>query len=277
MMGFTFKTIHNSSIGIVVTNITRGIKSADTRFVQQVPGKPGTYDFGNDTAGEISHKVECYATYNPDNLNELRLIERDLRGLIYNDGNYYDLIFDDEPDRKYKAKVTSALDSTLEYVRGKFTVEFTCNPPYPFLLDNTPVTDEDEATRLLWDTMSLSGIQYIQTLSADGTIRFTVGGSASVKPIIKIYGYIEAGLNLTYGSGAWQYDADLIYDGIIIDCENETVLRASDGANLFGNVNIAYDDYFNLATGQQSITVTGVNGVYPTDLTIAIEFTPVGA
>jgi predicted phage tail component-like protein len=124
-------------------------------------------------------------------------------------------------------------------------------------------------------TIRIDGTQYLQDLSANGTMKFTVGGAHSVKPIIKLIGNIASGLTLTYGAYSWKYNAALLFDGIIIDCVAQTVTRISDGANLYPYVDATYDDYFNLAIGQQSIGIAGVAGAYPNDLTIAIEFTPI--
>ena len=272
MRGLTFKGIHSSVFNLIMLSDNRQVLSDVTRQTKQIPGY-GTVDFGNDTYNEKTLSV--ILTYVAASLEALQTQAEQIGGWLYNDGKYYDLIFDDAPNRKFKAKVTGKINLNQSTLIGKISVEFTCNPPYPCALDNSPVSPADVQGRLLWDTMKLDGIQYIQDLAANGTIKFTVGGTQSVKPVIKLIGNIASGLTLTYGAYSWKYNAALLFDGIVIDCVAQTVTRMSDGVNLFPSVDAVKDDYFNLAVSQQSIAVSGVVGVWPNDITIAIEFTPI--
>jgi predicted phage tail component-like protein len=271
MYGLTYKGISSSTFNLSLLSDNRQVLSDVVRFTKTVPGY-GVVDFGNDTYSEKALVVSL--TYCALTLEAMQTQMEQIGGWLYNDGAYHDLIFDDAPLRKFKAKVTSKINLKQGDLIGELSVEFTCNPPYPCALDNSPVNPADVQGRLLWDTMKLDGIQYLQDLSANDTIKFTVGGNLSVKPVIKLIGNIASGLTLTYGAYSWKYNAALLFDGIIIDCVAQTVTRMSDGANLFPNVDATYDDYFNLAIGQQSIAVVGVVGAFPNDLTIAVEFTP---
>jgi predicted phage tail component-like protein len=270
--GLSFKGLKSSAFGVSVKSDNRQVLSDVVRQTKFVPGL-GMVDFGNDTYNEKVMTVTMQYNYHNDSALLALQVEQ-VGGWLYNDGLYYDLIFDDQPNRKYKAKCVGKIDLAQGNSLGTLSVEFTCNPPYPCALDNSPVSPADVQGRLLWDTMKLDGIQYLQDLSANDTIKFTVGGNLSVKPVIKLIGNIASGLTLTYGAYSWKYNAALLFDGIIIDCVAQTVTRMSDGANLFPNVDATYDDYFNLAIGQQSIAVVGVVGAFPNDLTIAVEFTP---
>lgn len=270
--GLTFKTIHSSTFNLIMKSDNRQSMPNVTRYTVKVPLKQGVTDFGLDTYDEKPLSVKF--TYIASSLEDIQIQLEQINGWLYNDGTYYDLIFDDALQRVYKAKVVKSIDPKIQGLTVSFVINFVCNPPHPYGLDNEPITPADIAARLLWDTMDIDGIQYIQTLTADGTVKFTVGGDLAVKPVIKLIGYIANGLKLTYGAYAWQYDEDLVYDGIIIDCVHETVTQMSNGANLYPNVK-TYDDYFQLEVGQQSISITGVIGAFPNDLTIALEFTPV--
>jgi predicted phage tail component-like protein len=250
---------------------TRTMLPDVTRQTKIVPGY-GTYDFGNDTYNEKSLKI--IFTYCASSLEALQIQMEQIGGWLYNDGLYHDLIFDDAPDRIYNAKVISKVDLTKKSLIGSISVDFNCNPYYPHDHNNLPISPADVQARLLWDTAKLDGIQYLQDFSANGSMRFTVGGTNAVKPKIKLIGNIQNGLTLTYGSAVWKYNAALLFDGIIIDCDTETVTRMSDGANLFSNVDLTEYAYFNLAIGQQQIAVTGVVGAWPNDMTVAVEFTP---
>lgn len=275
MTGITYKGLHSSQFGLHLHSDNRQVLSDVTRYTTQVPGVPGTIDFGMDTYGEKELTVTLHYAYNAS-MSVLMEVSEQISGWLYNDGQYHDLIFDDQPQRKYRAKVVSHVDNQPDGTATALQVAFICNPPYAFDLDNNPISPEDVQERLLWDTATLdpAGKQYIQTFGAAGTMRFTVGGAQPVKPKIKLMGYIPDGLTLTCGSQMWEYKAALLYDGILIDCDAQTVTRMSDGENLFSNVDPAKDAYFELLPGQQEIDVAGVGGAWPYDLTVAVEFTP---
>ncbi len=158
---------------------------------------------------------------------------------------------------------------------GVFGVEFTCNPPYPYALDNSPVSPADVAGRLLWDSATLDGTTYTQDFAANGNMQFTVGGTHTVKPIISLIGYIPNGFQLQYGTFYWKYNALEAWETITIDCNAQTVKQGSDGANLYPYVDSIKNAYFNLSTGQQSIAVSGIQGVFPYNLSISVQFVPI--
>ena len=271
--GLSFKGLHSYDIfKLIMLSDNRQVLSDVVRQTKFIPGY-GTVDFGNDTYNEKSLTVNF--TYCASSLEDLQIQMELIGGWLYNDGAYHDLIFDDAPNRKYKVKVVGKINLSQSKLIGTISVEFTCNIPYPFALDNSPVSPADVAARLLWDTALLNGIEYFQNFAANGTMKFTVGGNYPVKPIITIIGYIPVGFKMVYGAFSWRFTLAVNWDGIIIDCNAQTVVRASDGANMFPFVDPAYDDYFNLQIGQQQIAVTGVQGVYPYNLSIVVSFTPI--
>jgi predicted phage tail component-like protein len=234
-----------------------------TRQTIAVPKKIGTVDFGTDTYQEKQISVSLKGIYDTPALAVAA--SETISAWLYNDGTYRDLIFDYAPDRVYKAKVTSAVNAQI----GKsvtFQISFVCNPPFPYV-NGILLTPEE----ILWTTADLDGNQYIQSFSADGSMRFVVSGNSNIKPKITLLNYIKSGLLLEYGTQEWQYDGDIIYDGIVIDCENETVTRLSDGSNLYSNVNESKDNYFELEAGQAEIAISGVTGAYPNNLVVIIE------
>lgn len=271
MYGLTFKGIHSSIFNTTLLSDNRQVLSDVVRYTKFIP-QYGNVDFGNDTYNEKTISVGL--TYCADTLEIMQSQMELIGGWLYNDGLYHDLIFDDAPQRKYRAKVTSKVNLSQGDLIGELSVEFTCNPPYPFSLDNSPVSPSDVQARLLWDTASLEGTQYIQNFSSNGNMQFTVSGTLPVKPKIKIIGNIKNGLTLTYGSEIWKYNADIVYDGIIIDCASQTVTKMSNGSNLIPNVDINNYAFFNLGIGQQLIGVSGTIGIFPDNLAIAVEFSP---
>ena len=84
-------------------------------------------------------------------------------------------------------------------------------------------------------------------------------------------GYNPNGLTLAYGSQEWALAQAIGFESVIINSTEETVKRGSDGSNLFAAVNPAKDAFFDLAVGQVEISVSGIGGVFPHDLTVIVE------
>ncbi|MFT9056805.1 MAG: distal tail protein Dit [Ethanoligenens sp.] len=280
LYGFTFKGQNSLDFGLYLKSDNRQLLPDVSRQTVQIPGRAGTIDFGIDTYAEKQITVELTLPY-MHNMEDLMQNTSKIAAWLYDDGQYYDLIFDDQPDRKYQAKVASKLDNSPDQYLTVLTTVFICNPPFAFLLSNLPTTPEDATARAEWNTMQLddAGLQYIQTLSADGDMRLTVGGTLPVACTIKLIGYIPAGLTLTYSGQTWGYTQLLEYDGIRSDTDAETSWRMSDDANLFGSVDYpnGHDDYFILQPGQNTIHIAGVAGAWPYCVTVAIEFAPMEA
>jgi len=273
MYGVTFKGLTSQSFGLSLLSDNRQVLADVVRQTKFVPNY-GTVDFGNDTYNEKALTVTL--TYCALTLEAMQTQMEQIGGWLYNDGLYHDLIFDDAPLRKYKAKVTSKINLNQGDLIGELSVEFTCNPPYPFALDNSTVSPADVAARLLWDNAAnIGGIEYIKDLVADGAFKFTVGGTHNVLPKITLVGNIPSGLQLAYNGMYWQYNAALQYDGMLIDCAAQTVTRLSDGVNLYPNVDSTNKTYFSLETGQAEIDIVGTGGVWPLDFIMSVSFTPV--
>jgi len=268
--GVKFKNISSRDLGLTMRTVNWPIIPSSTRSIVNVPNRPGSVDFGTDTYldGDATLVFSWICKTPAEALEK----GETLSGWLHNDGEYYELINLSYPTRKYYAKVTSAVPMMIDPCVGSVTVTFTFNPPYPFALDNSPISPQDEQDRLLWDTAAMDGNTYVQTFETNGDMRFTLTGTGTVKPVIRVVGYIPSGFNLVYGAQQWQYNALLAYDGIKIDCENETVTRMSDGESLFGYVSPA--DFFVLSPGQIQFSVSGVAGAFPKSLTIAVELSP---
>lgn len=262
-MGLTFKNIHSDTLNLIVKSVNRQLFPDVTRYTQSVPGLDGVIDYGGDTYG--SKQIGVLLQYNHrHNMTNLMEQSEKIGAWLYNDGQYHDLIFDDQPTRVYKAKMATKVD--LSPGDG-FSVSFVCNPPWPYV-DGVPLTPAD----ILWTTAEKEDNQFIQEFTESGYMRFVNQGSLPVKPIIKLTGNIPTGLTLAYGAAEWQYNAAIYNDGIVINCESETVTRMSDGENLLSNVE---GDFFELATGniQLDLTATGLY-VWPDSVTVLVDMTP---
>lgn len=265
MNGITFKGQSSTDYGFVMRSINRQLIPEVTRQTVQVTGLHGLVDFEKDTYGERQLSVVLQYIYT----NTAALMEH-LEGVevwLHNDGKYYDLTFDDQPGKVWKAKIVSRIDVSPNFKTTALQVNFVCNPPYPYV-GEVLLTPEN----IIWNTAELDGFQWTQEFTSSGSMKFTNTGTAAAKPVIKLIGKFDE-ITLEYGDQTWHYTAPLVYDGIKIDCDGESVTRMSDGANLFSNVDVTADDYFSIDAGQAEIVITATGlGAFPDSLTVVVEF-----
>ena len=133
-LGFTYNGTHSSNLGIVRTSngsrFDENLLPTMQDKTVQVPGGDGTYYFGS------------YYTQKPfsipfafDNLTEEKFENLKRH---FGDKKVHDLIFDEKPDRVYRAKVTGT--ATIKHIpfdsadgtiyKGEGTIQFTCYEPF---------------------------------------------------------------------------------------------------------------------------------------------------
>lgn len=124
MMGLTYNGYHSyNDFGLYMRSEDRSLLPNRRKRQLVIPGKHGIYDFRNNTydARIISVKF----AYVEAGLNQLRLKARAVAAWLSGEGQ---LIFDDEPDKCYHAKVyTSVKISDIAYT-AEFSVQFECQP-----------------------------------------------------------------------------------------------------------------------------------------------------
>ena len=267
---FSYGDIDSSEFGITCDRETHFILPEQRQYTQEVPGMDGVIDY---EIGGYGVRVMPVDLYFDGDFADLRANREQIIAWISNaKGKAKKLIFGDDPTRYYMAKCLSALNFTVTSDRKIGTVQFTSNPPWAYI-DGVLQTPEE----ITWQTAVKDGNQYMQEFTESGHMRFSNIGTLLATPKIKLLNNIPAGLKLTYSGDSWQYDASLANDGIIIDSSNQSVTRASDGHNLYQNVNPTKDTYFYFAPGQVNIDVTATGlGAWPNNLIIIVEFTPQG-
>ena len=234
--------------------------------VQEIPLLDGVVDYN---IGGYDRRIIRTTAIFPDLLSKMRANQDKIEAWLGNSGTPKKLILGNRPDRYYMAKITSALDFDLKSDRRLGEVEFVCNPPWCFLKDGTLLTPE----QIKWVNSESTENQFIKEFNEDGVIRFVNKGNIAVKPVIKVLGNIRSGLQLTYKNESLKINCDCIFDGIEIDCFNETVKRISDGLNLSSYLDSEYNSFFAIESGNAEIEVTSPNiNEYPESITVIIEF-----
>lgn len=123
MIGFTFNNKHSSTLGVIFKSQNRTITPAKRKNQYYVTGKDGYVDYGDETFENRFITVDINLLTN--NMADLRAKARDVAYWLSGSGN---LIFDDESDKAYVAKVFEAIDLEQLTTTGKSTIVFECEP-----------------------------------------------------------------------------------------------------------------------------------------------------
>ena len=133
LLGFSFNNVHSSELGIV--RIIQGNRVNDSApshkdIVVDIPGAIGSYYYGT-----IINKKDIVINYAFDNVSEEQLLRIKT---IFSDKLPHKLIFDEEPDAYYMARVSGSaqlkhlcfLEDGKRVYKGEGSLTFTCD--YPF-------------------------------------------------------------------------------------------------------------------------------------------------
>jgi len=123
MKGFTFANIHSSTYELYVRSDNRTITPALRKNEFVIPGRHGTLDFGNNTYEPRFITMELFLVRKT--MEDLRKQARDIAHWLSKSGS---LVFDDEPDKAYQAKVYNNIDIEEIAAYGKSMVTFECQP-----------------------------------------------------------------------------------------------------------------------------------------------------
>lgn len=163
MIGVSYNSKHSfNDFKIVAKSIDRPLLPAARKQEIEVAGMDGTLDFGIITYG--NRPIRVLLQYVGDTFADLRLKSREIAFWL-SQSTYKRLIFDDEPDKFYLAKVYDevglVVEDLLEF--GKATVTFECQP-FAYSVD------ED-----VWFDRVMTDAEIIQN-----------GGTYKVFPVIEI-------------------------------------------------------------------------------------------
>ena len=123
--GFSFNGRHSREFEIFMKSDDRTLLPAKTQASYTIPGRDGTYnsddfDYQNRI---ITVQIAFFGATN--NMESLRQKVRDIAKWLSGQGN---LIFDDEPDKAYTAKVINGINLTQIVRQGQAVVSFNCQP-----------------------------------------------------------------------------------------------------------------------------------------------------
>ncbi|MDD3269645.1 MAG: phage tail family protein [Syntrophomonadaceae bacterium] len=124
MYGVKFKNIHSSFFGLVMLSKNRVLLPEISDEYVDIPGRDGSIYF----PGSLKDRpLEIEFSISTKTLSELRLLCRQVAAWLYSKIPEI-LVFDDEPDVYYMAKVQNQLDLEQVMAMGRFVVQFRCEP-----------------------------------------------------------------------------------------------------------------------------------------------------
>ena len=123
-LGFTFNGVHSRTMGAVFRSTDRELLPAKRVKQYTIPGKSGTYDITN---GYENRQITCEISFVGDGgtYPGVRTRARAIAGWLSGEGL---LVFDDEPEKAYQAKVTGGISIEQIAVTGRCPVVFVCSP-----------------------------------------------------------------------------------------------------------------------------------------------------
>lgn len=123
MKGFTYANIHSSTFELYVRSDNRTIIPSLRKNEFVIPGRHGTIDYGLNTYETRLITMELHLVRK--SMEDLRAQARDIAHWFSKSGV---LVFDDEPDKAYQAKVYTNVDIEEIAAYGLSKVMFECQP-----------------------------------------------------------------------------------------------------------------------------------------------------
>lgn len=126
-MGFRYNGVHSDAMGIIATGIHRDILPPIAHRMISVPGRPGAYWQGYEYGvREITIDVVIRGGIN----FQTRI--RDLASWLNPDGGPKPLVFDDEPEKEYRAIISERTEVERVAIVGRGTLTFLCPEPFAY-------------------------------------------------------------------------------------------------------------------------------------------------
>lgn len=260
--------VDSRTFGLYFELETLSILPEQREYTKEIPQLDGAIDFNIGGYGVRRQRVTAV---HPGKLSKLRENKDAIAAWLYSRGQPRKIVFGDDPYHYYMGKIYGEIDFEMDSSHHIGELEIICNPPWKYTFDNVLLTPEN----IEWMNCEVSGNQFFKEFTANSTIRFTNKGTLPVKPIIKLIGYIDSSVTLKYGEKTFKINYPMLYDGIAVDCNSETVLRMSNGENLSKYVDESADDFFEISPGNVEISVTIPNiSEYPNSIIMIVELKP---
>lgn len=156
MINLSYKGISSSTYGLFLKSVDRSLFPELMPRILEIPGRHGVMDFYENRYSVRLIKISF--TLVKTTLVELRTEARNIASWLNSD-EWERLIFDDEPDKFYLARVYDSISLNNVLSTGEFNITFYCQP-FAYSVINTGADPEwDNAdfpwiTSLTWEMLS---------------------------------------------------------------------------------------------------------------------------
>lgn len=227
MIGFKYDGTHSDTLNIIMNKKNVHMVPLIKENFEPIPGKNGVWDFG---VQYDSRPLDITCTIVASSAIDLKTKLRALVGFLNPKLGARPLIFDDEPDKLYYARLTGQLPLDQIGVVGTFTLQFICCDPFLYSIMPTTVSGTDTLSAVNNGTYLSQPIITIEHGGGAGTVEVTRGDS-----IVQ---------TLTFNSTA-------IAGTYVVDCKEGTITKGTSGAYQYLS-----GDFFALSEGPNTITNT---------------------
>lgn len=154
MIGFSYNAIHSRTYNITAKSVNRPLLPVLRKRELTIPGRHGVYDFTDNTFDKRIIEVEM--KYIGTSFAELRTRARSIAAWLSGFNNSKNLIFDDETDKYYLAKIYSEIGLQNLFKTGEASIIFECAPFAYSITERT-------------ETANITTSGQIVTISSSGT------------------------------------------------------------------------------------------------------------
>jgi predicted phage tail component-like protein len=263
--GLTFNNQHSSLFSTYIRTKDRVLFPTLRKREVQVPGRHGTYDFGDNTFE--SKLIAIKFTVTASSLHDLRIKARLIAAWL-NTTSRQKLVFDDEPDKYYMARVFEKVSIEDIVTTGIFQTTFECEPfAYGAASTSEDVTWDSD---IVWDSDVTWGGSDNYTFSVTQSpteLQVDNAGTMPTRPVIIVTGSFTT-ISIAVNGKVLTY-TEAVADGTII-INNDKYTVKKDTTNKLAVVTGDTEYFLELTAGVNTVTITG------TDLNclVLFEFRP---
>lgn len=271
---FGFNGKWSNEFNLICKSVNRPLLPAIRPRMIEVYGRSGVIDYGG---GDYATRlITMHIAYKGKNFIELRSRARNIAAWL-NVGNWSRLVFDDEPDKFYFARIISNIDfETINRV-GEADIIFECQP-FAYMVVDTSLDPTWEEADFLWATdLPINTIDSYQ-FSATGNTSFVFNnpgtviinknspqGSKSDIIVTGIWTNISISLN---GSTLTFSEPSVTNKSLVINNVNMEITL--NGANKLSKLSGDIDSFLSIVPGDNTINISGT-GV---NVNVLLDFTP---
>lgn len=226
--GFRFGGVHSDAFGLILNKKIVPLSPPIMNRLQEIGGVDGAWDYGISYA---PREIELEVTLLADSPSELREKARALTGILSPRNGPKALIFDDEPEIQYFARLANQIPLAQLGAMGTFTIQFTCPDPFTYAVDGRSGTFMNDIT-----------IEHRGTHVSKPVLTVTHGGGVGSIVNTRPDSVVET-LTFTKDSPTGTY---------VIDCKEKTMTIGGERA-----YNFVKGPYLSLAEGSNAITNSG--------------------